>query len=468
MRHYSRVIALIAPVLFAPILHAQDRPLDWDFTEVWRVGGLDAPEWAHFTRRDDMAFDGDGNLYAVDGEAGHILKLDASGRLVMTIGRPGEGPGEFEALYGAVVWRDGSLAANDGGRDVFHLFGADGAFQRMVRWSATTGLTDTNVTRNMRPGPRSGVIYAQGKDAGLRAVFAAMEALAGNEDSEKMVDERTIEALSLAGDLVISEVVLEAWRPTRPELTEVDLSDTDALMSVLNRAPHFEPELRWDVTPGGAIAYVDSSVYEIRIVQGGSTVNTLTRAIAPLPVTRALASDIRDRMIRELEAREPRAIPGPLPQGVDPADIQRRSREAARRQIEDMEFYPEVPVVARVRAAWDGSVWVERRDPLDEDANGAVDVFGPDGAYQGTLAAGGLGVPDAFGPHGLVAYWRLDEMDVPSIVVYRLPARLGSAYPSPASQRASWLPAHQATAPPLHRIPRQSLLSGSPSEAAAR
>ena len=424
MSRSSRAIALITPVLFAPFLHAQDRPLAGDFQEIWRVGGLDAPEWAQFTRRDDMAFDGHGNLYVVDGEAGHILKLDAAGRLVTTIGRPGEGPGEFEALYGVVVWRDGSLAANDGGRDVFHLFDADGAFQRMVRWSAATGITDTNVTRTMRPGPRPGVIYAQGKDAGLRAVFAAMEALAGNKDSEKMVDERTIEELDLAGDLVIGEVVLEAWRPARPEVAEVDLSDTENLMSVLNRAPHFEPELRWDVTPGGAIAYVDSSVYEVRIVQDGVTVNTLTRAIAPLPVTRALASDIRDRMIRELEAREPMAISGPLPPGVDPADIQRNSREAARRQIENMEFYPEVPVVGQVRVAWDGSVWVERRDPSDEDANGAVDVFGSGGAYQGTLAAGGLGIPDAFGPGGLVAYWQFDEMDVPSIVAYRLPASL--------------------------------------------
>ncbi len=429
MRHYPRAIAVVTPVLFAPVLlapvlHAQDRFLAWDFTEVWRVGGLDAPEWAQFTRRDDVAFDGDGNLYVADPEADQVLKVDAAGQLVMTIGRPGEGPGEFEGLYGIVVWRDGSMAANDGGRDVFQLFDADGNFQRMVRWSATTGLTDTNVTRTMRPGPRPGIIYAQGRDAGLRAVFAAMEALAGNEDSEKMVDERTIEALNLAGDLVIGEVVLEAWRPTRPELTEVDLSDTDALMSVLNRAPHFEPALRWDVMPGGAIAYVDSSVYEVRIVQNGSTVNTLTRAIAPLPVTRALASDIRDQMIRELDAREPRAIPGPLPPGVDPADIQRNSREAARRQIENMEFYPEVPVVAQVRAAWDGSIWVQRRDPLDEDTEGAVDVFGPDGAYRGTLAAGGYGVPDAFGPDGFVAYWELDEMDVPSIVVYRLPATL--------------------------------------------
>ena len=230
MRDCTRAIALMTLTLFAPILHAQDRPLAGDFSEVWRIGGLDAPEWAQFTWRDDMAFDGDGNLYVADREADHIVKVDEYGQLVVTIGRPGEGPGEFKDLYGVVVWRDGSLAANDGGRDVFHLFDVDGNFQRMVRWSATTGITDTNVTRTMRPGPRPGIIYAQGKDAGLRAVFAAMEALAGDEDPEKMVNERTIEALDLVGDLVVGEVLLEAWRPARPEVTEVDLSDMDNLM----------------------------------------------------------------------------------------------------------------------------------------------------------------------------------------------------------------------------------------------
>jgi len=33
-------------------------------------------------------------------------------------------------------------------------------------------------------------------------------------------------------------------------------------------------------------------------------------------------------------------------------------------------------------------------------------------------------MPDAFGPNGLVAYWELDELDVPIVVVRRIPASL--------------------------------------------
>ena len=42
---------------------AQDRPLDGDFPEVYRVGGLTAPPWAQFDNPSRMGFDAVGNLY---------------------------------------------------------------------------------------------------------------------------------------------------------------------------------------------------------------------------------------------------------------------------------------------------------------------------------------------------------------------------------------------------------------------
>ena len=71
-------------------------------------------------------------------------------------------------------------------------------------------------------------------------------------------------------------------------------------------------------------------------------------------------------------------------------------------------------------------MWVERADSEwdVERETLLIDVFDPDGDYHGTLAADGPGMPDAFGPDGLVAYWEFDEMDVPSIVVRRLPPAL--------------------------------------------
>ena len=59
------------------------------------------------------------------------------------------------------------------------------------------------------------------------------------------------------------------------------------------------------------------------------------------------------------------------------------------------------------------------RSPGDD--SGPIDVFGADREYVGTFAAGAPGMPATFGPDGLVAFWEMDEMDVPTIVVKRLP-----------------------------------------------
>ena len=98
--------------------------------------------------------------------------------------------------------------------------------------------------------------------------------------------------------------------------------------------------------------------------------------------------------------------------------------ETMREQIAKQGFYHEVPVVRGVRATWDGTLWIQRRGQEAWDDEGPIDVFGVDREYVGTLAADAPGMPAAFGPDGLVAYWEFDEMDMPTIVVKRLPVEV--------------------------------------------
>ena len=81
-------------------------------------------------------------------------------------------------------------------------------------------------------------------------------------------------------------------------------------------------------------------------------------------------------------------------------------------------LFPPVLGAQDVPLAWDfPEVWRAGDD-------GPIDVFDPEGNYVGTFPRGGLRMPRAFGPDGLVAYWETDDMDILSVVVYRLPANL--------------------------------------------
>ena len=98
-------------------------------------------------------------------------------------------------------------------------------------------------------------------------------------------------------------------------------------------------------------------------------------------------------------------------------------QEMMRERIQNRGFYPVIPVVRGLAAGWNGTLWVERSQ-ADPTGEGPIDLVSPEGAYLGTVSADGPGIPSAFGPDGLVAYIEEDEMEVPLVVVRRLPAEL--------------------------------------------
>ena len=428
MTHHTRAIAPLIPFLFPPLLGAQDVPLAWDFAEVWRAGGLQAPEWAEFTRRGEVAFDGSGNLYVVDVEALHIVKVGPDGSLVGTIGRAGEGPGEFGLIRDAIVWPDGSFFVRDHARDGLQLFGADGFSEWCdgVRWRA--GWSFPRVRRGrFVPARARGSSTPRG-----RTPASALCSARGPRQTSAWSRRSTSPAMWWPVKSSSKRGVHRARERANAEIEPGNVASPRYLIDV----PCFEPELEWDMLPGGAIAYADSSTYTVRIVRDGVVLNTLTRPIAPQPVTRAMESRMRDGMLREVERESGVYGSGRSPD--EARELAARGRQvlaAAREAIENGTFYPEIPVIGQIRTTPDGFVWVRRQEPLPDGPrregrawtagnDGLIDVFDPKGNYVGTFPGGGLRMPHAFGPDGLVAYWETDELDILSIVVYRLPENL--------------------------------------------
>ena len=394
---------LVAWALTAGKATAQDRPLAADFEEVYRVGGLNAPEWAQFTNPSRMGFDAAGNLYALDRGASRVVVIGPRGNLVMTVGREGEGPGEFKSAWGIVVWRDGRFGIVDTGHGAYQLFIPHGELERFVRMSSIAGEAGAAAARRtVRPDPGGGAVIAEG--VGLMARMAVMlaEAMSG-EEIDVGGEAGKLERLDLRGEVAVAEPVARARRFTP------DDPDEDP--------PFFTPSVIWDVLPDGTIAYIDSTAYSISLVGAdGQTRGVLERPLHPEAVTATIRSATVEYELKDLEEETMPAVAATFFSADRMEEMWKRMRE----DIENRPFFPEIPVLRGLRATWEGSLWVGRRGEEPWDDDGPIDVFGPDGRYLGTFAAGDPGMPNAFGPDGLVAFVERDELDVPSIVVKRL------------------------------------------------
>ena len=368
-------------------LPAEDRLLDADFEEIYRLGSLDGGGWDTFGSVEGLGFDGAGNLYILDTQAIRISVVDPQGNLVRQFIGEGEGPGEFgsnssRALEFAVM-RDGRVAIYDPGRIGFALFGADGEFERTIpmggdRWRQPM-LSDIQAFPGMeRVLSTTRVVYFSTPDPGPGPQF------------------RYVLSYDLSSDEAAVDTAATTWKPP---------SDRQA----------FRPELMAGALPGGGVAYSDSSAYAIKFTApDGRVTRIVTRPFRPRPVTDRIRNEEIERRLESFETtRQPTGTPAM--QAAMQAMI-----EAQRAGIESMEFYPELPVLLALRTDWEGTIWVRRRGEYPE-TEGPIDVLTPEGDYIGTFPAVSTALPEAFGPDGLVAFLETDDLDVPYVVVKRLP-----------------------------------------------
>ena len=378
--------ALAAPALVAQEvieLPAEDRILEAEFEEVYRVGSLDGEDWEQFSRVFAVGFGQSGDLRVMDDQGGRVVVVSREGEFVREFGRIGDGPGEFagntNTAVGFAVLRDGRTVVFDPGHSAFQVFAPEGEFERSVRMPGNSFYT----IRTLLPA-RDGrnVITTRVAAFGRGGPAGGPEPLF-----------RPVYRLVLTGDEAVQDTVIRAWRPS---------GDPDG----------FGPELVAGALPGGGLVYTDSSAYAIKVAAGdGELTRVLTRPFRPEPVT----DRIRNREIeRQLEENEERAARSSSPFAAATAEMRREG-------IQNMEFYPEVPVVRDLQTSWEGTIWVLRRGE-EPSSDGPIDVLTPDGRYIGTFAAGATGLPDAFGPDGLAAFIERDEFDVRSVAVRRLPA----------------------------------------------
>jgi hypothetical protein len=394
-------------------LPGRDRELDLALEEVFSVGTFDGADWETFGEVRDVGFDGAGNLYVMDVQSSRMIVVDRNGEFVRIFGTRGEGPGEWRQPAGAAVLRDGRVVVADMGHRAYQIYDAQGEYTGSVRFGGGA----VTMVGDIQADPRGTAVYNGGG-----STMISVEAEGGAEP--QMPEGRPIRRAGLT-DGGAEEVFYEAWAPPPEEPRQTSAGGGMSFVSI-GGPPVFAPRLHAAVLPDGGLAVVDSSAWLVKLVgPDGRERRRLSRPIEAEEVTSRIERQEIERQLAELESGQgPRMRIVTDDGGGEREMPQSAVEEMMRERIQNRGFYPVIPVVRGMAAGWDGTLWLERRAEGDPTADGPVDLIAPEGEYLGTVDASGPGIPDAFGPDGLVAYVERDEMDVPRVVVRRLPPEL--------------------------------------------
>ncbi len=98
------------------------------------LGGLDVEdENLAFNLPRDLVIDSQGNTYILDGKNNNIVKLNQDGEYLETIGRGGQGPGDFNQPYSMDIDSLDLLYINDFGNMRIQILSTKGDVQKVIR-----------------------------------------------------------------------------------------------------------------------------------------------------------------------------------------------------------------------------------------------------------------------------------------------------------------------------------------------
>lgn len=383
---------------------AVDAPLAATTEDIYTVGASAGEEWETFGRIGAVAFNAAGELSIFDAQSYRVIVVGSDGGHLRTFGRQGDGPGELQAPLAFNVLRDGRAVIFDFGRPgAFEIYDPEGTFDTSVTVDIMQGVPGSLLL----PLPDGRLVSA----GGPRFSFPS----SGDESAEED-HRRDIHVFSLDGN--DTQVLYRAWN-LPPTETDVTLENEEGRTEMtFNRMRAFEPGLHLAVRADGHLAVADSTAYEVKLIDAdGNVAGTFGRPIAPAVVTDAIREATRAHRIEALSVSSGIGFMGQQMSSAESA----RMRETFMKQVETMIFADEIPVIAGVAVDWEGRIWI-MRSPLAVGGDPLTDILTAEGDYVGTLPAGGLAIPDAFGPDGLIAYIEADEMDVQRVRVTRLVA----------------------------------------------
>lgn len=111
--------------------------------------------WGSFNRPTDVTWDNDGNIFIADGyNNSRVVKTDKDGRWLMTWGKKGVEPGQFNTLHTIASDKAGNIYVGDRTNRRIQVFRPDSSLVRIITIDVPY-TKEPNIMLGGRPGPNS-------------------------------------------------------------------------------------------------------------------------------------------------------------------------------------------------------------------------------------------------------------------------------------------------------------------------
>lgn len=230
------------------------------FKEELSIGEVEGGENYMFGQNVVFNTDEDGNFYVSDVDAHRIQKYDPDGQYLLTIGREGQGPGEFGLLSLIRFDKDNNIYIHDAGNNRISFFDKDGKYLRQIRMTERYPITIINSKGN---------IIANKFVASEEGNVQKITYLYGLFDNE----------FNLIAELFKDEIEM-------PLPTGMDLSAMAEYIAKIFSIAAFRPQVITTVADNDFIYLGYSDKYQINVYSPeGQLVKKITREYDPIPVS---------------------------------------------------------------------------------------------------------------------------------------------------------------------------------------
>jgi hypothetical protein len=290
------------------------------------------PEGLFFESPSTVACDPEGNVYVVDSGAKNIKKIDAQGKFLKTIGREGQGPGEFGGLYYSTFAKDRLIVWDSGNRRLC-AFTPEGKF-----------INFTNIS------------YEEGSVRKLRG-FPSGEIAVEKEKTYRREPGKpqtcTIDLYSPDLKFVRTIYKREIWRKKYVRTKDYGISTLYFPYSA---------DVRWDVTPDGRIIIGFSESYDLEIYnRSGKMISTISHAYESVKVTEKDKKDYFD--------------------SLEFYRMGERLKDPPEYITKHTEFPKHKPVYDNVLVDSEGNIWVVLNREKKDEKGKMFDAFDPKGKF---------------------------------------------------------------------------------------